>query len=63
MGDASQELAKYRAAGLENLEGFSDDDLALIVRWLEDRGSTFEDVRSVLQAAPRLRAALAGRIH
>lgn len=51
VGDVSQELAKYRAAGLENPEGFSDDDLVLIVRWLEDRGSTFEDVCSALRDA------------
>lgn len=42
-------MARYRDAGLVIPEGFSQDEFMLIVRWLEDRGSTFEDVCDALR--------------
>lgn len=48
MGGTSEDIARYRAVGLENPEGFSDDEMVLVVRWLEDRGSSFEDICSAL---------------
>lgn len=49
MGDSQQDMARYREAGLKVPEGFTDDEMALIVRWLEDRGSTFEDISVALR--------------
>lgn len=49
MGGASHDITRYREAGLEIPEGFSDDEMLLVVRWLEDRGSSFEDICSALR--------------
>lgn len=49
MGESSDGIARYRAAGLEIPPGFDEHELMLVIRWLEDRGSTFDDVCVALQ--------------
>lgn len=49
MGANSGEFERYRAAGLSTPEGFTEDEALIIVRWLEDRGSTIDDIRIALQ--------------
>jgi adenylate cyclase len=49
MADVADDLARYRAVGLEFPQGFSDEELGVIIRWLEDRGSTVDDVCSALR--------------
>jgi hypothetical protein len=49
MGAISGEFERYTAAGLRTPAGFTDDEFLLIVRWLEDRGSSIDDIRIALE--------------
>ncbi len=44
VGGTSDDIARYLEAGLNIPEGFSEDEMVLIIQWLEDRGSTFDDI-------------------
>jgi len=48
MAEKSGDFERYTAAGLRIPEGFTNDEFVLIVRWLEDRGSTVDDIRVAL---------------
>jgi adenylate cyclase len=49
MRASSEDFGRFVQAGLRVPAGFSDDEFLLIVRWLEDRGATIEDVRIALE--------------